>query len=552
MERRRNVKRIYTGTKIKKRTGFVVVIFTLFLIINSCSNKAPRSRLPQPILPDYPDVVKLYWKTWDILNKHIVRGTRENNFAKSYINTEQEDLIHQWNTISTSLFAIYGYDVFPVMESIDNFYNKQRFDGFISRLYLEASGESAYSTTTKEPMINPPLFTWVELKYFEITGDSSRFSKIFPILERYFFWIDTHCKGKDKVSQLYFTTPFGSGMENLPRDNLEFEGCVDISAQMALFAHDLSLIAEHLGKRSKSQYFHRRYNQISKQVQSKLWDSDSSFYFDETRGGRHFRVKTIAGFWPLLAEIPSRTNAMKLIAHLKDTTEFKRPHMFPSVAADEQDYHPDGFYWRGGVWGIANYMIVQGLHKYNEYSYAAEVAWNHVANMADIFSKFLPDSSLIDYNFHKFPFHTIWQLYSPEEKAPGTRWDANKYGEPECIAFSGHGPISMLIEDIIGIEVQAPDDKLTWRSWMLNKHGVKNLRFGDNIVTIWCEKRDLTASSAQAGKDLLPYIVHGETNSSITVNFIIGDESFSVDFDKGHIELAIMPADFILEDRTID
>ncbi|MCK4448312.1 MAG: hypothetical protein KAW56_14675 [Candidatus Marinimicrobia bacterium] len=528
---------------MKKRTGFIVVMFTLFLIVNSCSNKAPRSRLPQPILPDYPDIVKLYWEAWDILNKHVIKGTRENNFAKHYINSKHEGLIHQWSTISTSLFAIYGYNVLPVMESIDNFYCRQRLDGFISRLYLESSGEPAFSTTAKEPMINPPLFTWIELKYFQVTDDSSRLYNIFPILERYFYWIDTYCKGRDEASLLYYTTPFGSGMENLPRGSLEFGGWVDLSAQMALFAHDLSLISKYIGERSKSQYFLQRYNQISKQVQDELWDSDSTFYYDKTREGKHIKVKTIAGFWPLLAKIPFKSDAMKLIAHLKDTTEFKRLHLFPSVAADEQDYNPDGFYWRGGVWGIANYAIVQGLHKYNEYSYAAEVAWNHVANMADIFSKFLPDSSLIDLEFHKYPIHTIWQLYSPEEKTPGTRWDAHKYGEPECIAFSGHGPISMLIEDIIGIEVQAPDDKLTWRSWMLNKHGIKNLRFGDNIVTIWCEKR---------GKDLLPYIVHGETNSSVKINFIIGDESFSVDFDKGPIELEIMPADFIMRDRTID
>ena len=323
MERRRNVKGGYTETQMKKRTGFIVVMFTLFLIVNSCSNKAPRSRLPQPILPDYPDIVKLYWEAWDILNKHVIKGTRENNFAKRYINSEHEGMIHQWSTISTSLFAIYGYNVLPVMESIDNFYCRQRLDGFISRLYLESSGEPAFSTTAKEPMINTPLFTWIELKYFHVTDDSSRLYNIFPILERYFYWIDTYCKGRDEASLLYYTTPLGSGMENLPRGGLEFGGWVDLSAQMALFAHDLSLISKYIGERSKSQYFLQRYNQISKQVQDELWDSDSTFYYDKTREGKHIKVKTIAGFWPLLAKIPFKSDAMKLIAHLKDTTEFK-------------------------------------------------------------------------------------------------------------------------------------------------------------------------------------------------------------------------------------
>jgi hypothetical protein len=525
---------------MRKSKTFIFLLLILLSLLINCVDKLPRSQLPQPILPDYPEIENLYWKAWEILSKHISKGTMENGFSELYINTSSDGVIKQWDTIFTALFSMYGYNVFPVMESIDNFYNKQRLDGFISSAYVEISGELAINPTSREPMINPPLFTWAELKYFQITGDSSRLKTFFPNLERYFLWIDANCRYKDRDSQLYYTTPLGSVMYNLPRENLEFGMWIDISSQMAMFARDLSKIAAILGDKLKQDYYSEKYQVISQSIHKELWDNETCFYYDRTRYGEMIKVKTIASFWPLLAEIPQELEVTELIKHLSNTAEFKRLHMFPSVAADEQYYNPSGSYWRGGVWSSANYMIIQGLLNYNQYEFASGASWNHIQNMAYVYSKFIPDSSRLDSRYDNIPLNTIWELYSPERREPGTRWDAKMHGKPESIANSGHGPISMLIENIIGLGINAPEDRLTWRPWLFEENGVENLRFGDNIVNIWCEKRD----------KLLPFTVHGKTTSPLTIDFVIGEEIFTVEFDKGPIEISIVPRDFILEGRV--
>lgn len=524
------------------RNRFTLLLL-LFLILTNCSKQAPHHLLPQLVLPDHPEIVQLYRKAWDILYKHIAKGTGDNNFSRRYLDEGFDPLIHQWDTICMALFAVYGNNVFPVIESIDNFYNKQRFDGFISRAYWETTGETYHSPIQKDPMISIPLFTWAELKYYKISGDNSRFQRIFPILERYFHWIDRHCRSRNEASGLYYTSPLGSRMENLPREHIEFGAYVDLSAQMAIFAKDLSYIAELIGNESKSQYYLQKYKQISALIQKKLWDPENNFYYDMNSEGIKLKVKTIAGFWPLIASIPSEADSKLLIEHLKNPEEFNRPHKFPSLSADEPDYDPRGFHWRGGVWAPTNYMIIQGLHNYNELLLATDAAWNHISNMAYVLTQFTPDSSLVDSAYHNFPFQTIWESYSPEGKAPGTRWDAKKYGKPEYVGWSGLGPIAMVIEDILRLEIDGANDQITWRPFLTKKHGIKNLKFGNNTISLWCEERE---------KSQLPFSIHGKTDSPFILKIIIENETFTIQFDPGPIELTIMPPNYIHINRAIN
>ena len=508
-----------------------IIIFFLFGGI-SCSQRIPRHKLPQPILPDYPEIESMYWEAWELLNEHVHKGTRQNRFAKRYLHSGEEGIINQWRTISMVLFAAYGWNYFPVMESLDNFYERQRPDGYISRIFLETTGEGAQSVTLKEPMVHPPLFSWAELQYYRISGDSERLAKVFPVLEKYFDWLDKNCRARDDAAPLYYNSVFGSGMSNLPRGNFEYGAWVDMSAQMAAFARDLSIMAQILGEEPKVRLYEEEYGEISAQVQELLWDTDLTFYYDMNRDSRYYYEKTVAGIWPLYAGIPDQDDAQSLVAHLKDTTEFCRPHMFPSVAADETDYNPAGFSWRGGVWGIVNYMIIQGLHHYQEDTFAREAAWNHVSQMAQIYADAIQDSTLLDPGYPFTDLHQIWTMYAPDRVAPGTRWDAQYYCDPGVIVFSGHGPISILIEEILGFRVDATQDRLVWSPWLMEKHGIRNLRFGDNDVTLWCDKRD---------GEQLPLTIHGGTNSELALEISIGDEVFSFDFPGGSIELTLLP-----------
>jgi len=507
---------------------------------SGCSPTVSKTSLPEPILEESCELVDLYWEAWSLINQARMRGNHRNQFPAKYLNSEDKNVIDQWSTLSISLFSMLGYREYPVMESLDLFYQKQRSDGFIARAYITRSGDPLHLPTLLEPMIHPPLFAWAELKYFSLSADTVRLQRVFPVLEKYFRWIDQFCRGKYETEDLYYTTPIGSGMMNLPRGDIESGGWIDLSAQMALFADHLKQIAEILEVPEKHQYYAHKYAEISNSIRSKMWDSDSCFFYDVTSEGKIAKIRTITGFWPLLAGIPGQTDAVSLIEHLHDSSDFGLIHMFPSVSAQEQDYDPRGFFWRGGVWGITNYMIIQGLLRYGQEDFAREAAQNHLSNMLSVYREFdlVADEESSESNSELIG--NIWELYAPEEAAPGTRWDAKKFCQPDHISFSGHGPISMLIENILGFSADAPNDVLTWRITRLDRHGIRHLSFGDNTVSVWTEPQP-------ERPDILS--IQGDTDSDINLMIITEADSFAVHFDPGPVVVSFIPQNYITKGR---
>jgi len=515
------------------KAGFRSVLI-LVISLSSCSDLY-RNQIPEPILPDYQGVEQMYWKVWQIMEQKVIHGTRENGFSRRYINCEDDILIHQNPVVMTALFGIYGHSAFPVMPSLDNFYHSQRSDGFISRVYNSLTGEYLHIPSVNEPMINPPLFTWAELKYYQLTGDKRRLKSYFPVWQKYFGWIDGFCRGKGAAALLYYNTPNGSQMTNSPHGTNDLGGWTDMSSQMALFAEHLSTIAGILGEQSQAVFYQRRYQEIAAEIRLKLWNVDHAIYFDLTSEGRQHRSKSTAAFWPLLAGIPDDEEAVELVEHLKNAGEFDRHHRFPSLAAGEDDFNAGGAYWRGGVWGYENYMIINGLKRYGEYEFAATAAWNHITNMEKVFTGYVPDTSLIDEKYRGVCHNTVWELYSPENDAPGTRWDTRNLCRPNYIPTAGQGPVAMLIEDVLGFTADGPGDELVWRPWLLNKHGIRNLKFGNNLVTIWCEKR--------AAKDA-PLAIRGLTSSPFCLTVILDEDTVSVKQPRGRININLTKESF--------
>jgi len=513
-------------------------ILILVISLSNCSDLY-RNQIPEPIMPDYQGITQMYWKIWEIMGQNIVDGNRENGFSRHYINCDDDILIHQNSTISTALFGVYGNSAFPVMPSLDNFYRGQRTDGFISCVYNSLTGEYLRTPSVYEPMINPPLFTWAELKYYRLTGDKHRLRKYFPVWEKYFEWIDGFCHAKGEAASLYYNTSNGSQMANSPHGVNDLGGWVDMSAQMALFSEHLAVIADVLDEHSKVAIYRQHYQQIATEMRLKMWDADNGCFSDLSTEGRLLRTKSSAMFWPLIAGIADTSQAPEIIAHLRNTAEFDRHHRYPSLAASDDEYSAGGAYWRGGVWGSENYMIISGLKRYGEYELAATAAWNHITNMEKVFTNYVPDTALVDEKYRAVCKNTVWEIYSPENDAPGTRWDTRSYCRPNYIPTAGQGPVAMLIEDILGFSADGPGDELVWRPWLLNKHGIRNLKFGNNLVTIWCEKRD--------SRDA-PLEIKGLTSSPLRLTIILGSDSVSVKQPRGRINLKFSPDDFKVRD----
>ncbi len=444
----------------------------------------PKEKFPRPVLTDNPDFIDLYYAALNMAWQKISHGTKQNGFVENYMDEGFSEHIYQWDTNFMVAFGMYMNDLLPAIQSLDNFYRKQRNDGYIQRVYWETNGEIAHEPTKEEPMVNPPLFAWMELKYYKLTADSSRLKKALPVLIKYFVWIEENCK-TEFSKNLYYTSELGSGMDNTPRINAAQTAWIDFSSQQALAAKCISQIAKIVGDEKTDAGFQYHYKRIKNDINKILWNENKEFYFDLTRNDTLANTKHIGAFWSLLSEVANDDQAKGLIKHLKNPNEFWRNHLVPTLSADDPHFDPKGHYWLGSVWAPTNYMVVKGLEKYGYENIADEIAMNHIQNMSWIYKYFTPQENQIAYEErYSDGYKTIWECYSSEFKSPATRWDNTFLSRQDFVGWSGLGPIAMLIENILGVELNGAENKIVWRLHRKDKHGIENINFKNEKISL--------------------------------------------------------------------
>lgn len=480
----------------------------------STSRPFPKDKLPKPIVSNNPEYVELYYAAWEMAWQKIQTGTPQNGFSESYMDEGFNELIYQWDTCFMTAFGVYGRDIFPAMASLDNFYKKQRKDGYIQRVYWETNGETANEPTPDEPMINPPLFAWLEWRYFQISGDRSRLKNVQPVLVRYYEWIEKNCSSINNDGTFY-ATPLGSGMDNTPRENCDQAGYIDITAQMALSAKFISTIANELQDKNLTTRFDEKYNSVSAVINHKMWNKKSQFYFDVTRNQTQSDTKHIGAFWTMLSNVADSSKLQSLVRHLENKSEFNRPHRVPTLSADDPHYDAKGHYWLGSVWAPTNYMVIKGLENTGFQKLADEISDNHLTMMVDVYNNFKPDENKLDFDErYGDNYKTIWECYSSELNEPATRWDNTFYSRQDFVGWSGLAPIALLIENIIGLKIEGAMNKIEWRIRRNDVHGIENIRLGNQLVSLVYNSGKVEVQ-AESGFTLV--VISGNRRSEIRI-----------------------------------
>jgi hypothetical protein len=449
---------------------------------------AYKHLLPSPVSDAHGKLVDLYWKTWQMAWEKVSFGNADNGFVPAYMEEGYNEQIFQWDSVFISMYGRYGRRLFPAMPTLDNFYVKQEADGYIQRIYSKTNGKKLLELNPKLTMTNPPLFAWSEWDYYKITGDSSRLPRVFPVLERYFSWIKSHQSSK-LVPGMYWQTDWETGMDNMPRPNMEQAGCIDMTLQQALAAKYLSLIAGKLGEPAKEQFWHREWETLRDTVNSTAWSESDGIYYDVDRAKHFTGVKQIGAFWSLISGVATKKQAERLLAHLKDPKEFYRRHLFPALSASDPNYTREASYWAGGVWAPTDYMTTKGLSEYGFDEFAREAALNHLNNMRAVYDSDI-DKTHIDPNETNGNYHTIWECYNPDRTCPCTRADKYYFGRQDFAGWTGIGPISLLIENVIGLNIVGSENRVDWNLAEQGRVGLENFELGaDNIVSLVADRQ---------------------------------------------------------------
>jgi hypothetical protein len=466
--------------------------------------EAARALLPRPLFDEQPLWVETYWKAWELAYGAMREPAPGGPLVAPHLAPPGPgDPLALWDMAFAAIPLSTAHPLAPGVAALDNFYARQYESGEIpGELGPDGEEPGEFRNPERRPLfsrrgwhwdrpretavefhgrdapvpgpwltldaLDHPIAAWAELESFRYTGDRERLSRVFDPLLRQYRALHHHLR---QGNGLFVTD--GSSMPGSPRDlHLDRGGCgVDISAEMAMCARRLAAMATLLGRGSEAKRLTRDAEVIATLINRSMWDDGRRFYFDLTLEGVHAPVRTIAGFWPLLAGVASERQAEALVGSLQDPGAFGREVPVPSIAADEPGYRGQGGDWNGGVRASTNLMVVRGLEAYGHDILARELALRYLDAVASIYQG----------------TGTIWESYAADRPQPGR----DAAGEPARRDFAvggGLAPILFLLEYAVGLQPDAPSNTLTWRIASQQRVGCERYRFNGHLVTLVAER----------------------------------------------------------------
>lgn len=436
--------------------------------------------LPRPHLPSRPELERLTAVAWEQALEHI--AYRDGVPSSPYMDEAFEpDTLWIWDTCLMALYCAHAPDVFPGIQSLDNFYGP---------LHLGVS-----SAQTIHHADNPPLFAWAEWEYLCHTGDLGRIERVLDsrVLETHFEWFERVPVGTIPAGTRRPTsierTPHGyrwsgvcSGMDNTPRapqgDAHGTFGPVlwlDAMAQQALSALCIGRLNRALGREDEAQRWDEKHRALVEWLNQQHWSAEAACYLDRVdEGERPFSpVVTPAIFWPVLAEASSPEQVDALATRVEDPDGLGGVVPWPSVERRDPAFSPAGHYWRGGVWVPVAYMAARALADHGHEKLAHRTTEALLTHMSRCLEEFTPG--------------TIWEAYSPTSAAPSTAKDDVELVRPNFCGWSALGPVAMMFEHVLGFRVDALARQVRWTRHLNVEHGISHLRCGDVRVSVTTE-----------------------------------------------------------------
>jgi neutral trehalase len=352
---------------------------------------------------------------------------------------------------------------------------RQEESGAIRNAYNIKSGHAETDKSNPEGL-GMPLFAWTEFNLYHKTANKKRVKDVLPILDKYTTWIETLFKDENG---LYKVPLSAAGMYNSPREKAVY--LVDFNAMMAINVLYLSALAEILNDKESSFRYKKHYFSLKTRINSMMWDPEDEFYYDLDKNGNRIKVKTIACYWNLLAEIPNDDKAEKIIAKLSDPKFFGTPHPFPTLSASEKAFKETGDAFCGSVYPHLTFMVIKGLERYQRWELARECAIRHLYFVLDSMS---PEN---DRQKGK-----LWEAYLPTKEGPA-QWTSRSqppspFPRPQYLTYNALSTICLMIENIVGLLISLPRKTVDWIIPNLEIMGIENLSLKKNMITILSNK----------------------------------------------------------------
>ena len=414
------------------------------------------------------DFVDLYDRSWVWINEHWTAGTEQNTFAGNYVSYADQKTFNMFDSCLSALFLNYSNQTYSPFDMLDFFYSKQEESGAIRSDYSIEDGSPVVTSDNPEGVV-VPLLAYVEYVFYHKIGNKKRLKDIVPVLENYFNWLKATFQKENGL----FAVPVSACLTgNIPREKTVYP--VDFNTMVALNALYLSNIGDILNDKELSFRYKRLYFTLKTRINNLMWDPESHFYYDLDADEQRIPLKLIGAYWTMLTEIPNDERAAFMIDYLKDPQVFGTDNPFPSVSADSDCFKENVSGYCGAVVPSNVYGVVKGLEKYGEYVFARECAIRHMYFILDTLH---PEGDKPG---------DVWEAYLPTKEgvpAADGEFPRKRFLPQACLVT-----ITLMIEDIVGLDVSLPRKTVYWTVPNLEVMGIEKLSLKRNLITILSNK----------------------------------------------------------------
>ena len=436
------------------------------------------------------DFVDIYVRSWNMLDDYWMKGTEANNLEPQYFSWPAAEKINQLEACYSTFYLVYSNRQYPAHTGLDNFYRKQEQNGAIRGEYDIKTGQAVLGPNNPEGIL-PPLFAWAEYTLYHKVGMKKRIKDILPVLQKYHGWLDK--VAFDEEVGLYHVPLAATGMPSIAREKAYYP--VDFNCQQALSALYLSFLGDILNDKEIAYQYKRRYFMLKTKINSLMWDTETRFYYDLDKNCTRLPVKTLAGYWSILAEIVSQENLEPLLDYLKDPKFFGTPNPFPTVAVSEASFDEGGLGFNGAVYPELTFMVIKALEKYDVWDLAREKAISHLYFILDTFH---PESGTKG---------SFWQAYLPMKDGAAQAPDQADVPEnkSDYIVYTSLATITLMVENVVGMIISLPRKTVDWIVPTLELMGIESLSLKRNTISIIATKTQRGAWELRMESEKLYY-----------------------------------------------
>lgn len=261
---------------------------------------------------------------------------------------------------------------------IRSMFDYQLEDGMIiDCIYVDTAENNARDS-------KPPLAGWAIDAVFEATNDTTFLREMYPQLLAYHrWWYEQRDHNKNGICEFGSTdgtivaAAWESGMDNAIR----FDGAKMVQNGPNAWSFDQEsvdlnfFLAYEYGLLEKfAQVLNLPFEEpnYTEHIQDYFFDQDTGFFYDKRIfTGEFVKDPGSEAYIPFWASLASKEQMDRAMTYFTDTTMFATYIPFPTIAANNPKYLPNG-YWRGPIWLDQTYFGIKGLRNYGQDNLADE------------------------------------------------------------------------------------------------------------------------------------------------------------------------------------